>query len=556
MKLKYLFSTVLASAVLFGGCVKNDPVGSFDNVQLDKTYLSISDKGGSAELTVTATENWQFVINDIWPDVVTFAKDESGKTYKAKYDEFGNLVNPDSEIESKTPSWLKATVLKGESGETKITFSAEGTNGGRELEIALYAGNNKQFLRVRQGSMEAQTATCAEVATAPDGKTFRLKGVCTSIENFEYGNWYIKDATGEMYIYGTLDSKGATKNFKSIGLEVGDEVEIEGPKGSYKGNPQLVNVTVLSLKKSLLKLVTESVSLPKDASELNIKIAYKGNGVFPAVPKEFASWITYVGMDHISGVPSKLEPNPCDTALVKFNIAANNAGARDGFIKFSSHSGSNKSEVTYNFSQEGSILPVSIEEFLAAEVASTVYKVTGFITEIKDLSPSDKYNNVGVTIRDSKGNTLYIHRMKPGEGGKVEELGIEVGDQLTVTGQRGEYNGSSQMVNGVYESHVHYNTVSIEDFLAAPVSDDVMYRVTGTISNIEDISASFKNATLTIKSASGTELYVFRMKPSDGLLIEEIGLTVGDELTVVGKRGEYKGKQQLVSGYYDGHVDK
>ena len=355
MKLKYLFSTVLASAVLFGGCVKNDPVGSFDNIQLDKTYLSISDKGGTAELTVTATENWQFVINETWPDVVEFAKDEAGKTYKAKYDEFGNLTNPESEIESKTPSWLKATVLKGEAGETKITFSAEETSGGRELEIALYAGNNKQFLRVRQGSMEAQTATCAEVAAAPDGKTFRLKGVCTSIENFEYGNWYIKDATGEMYIYGTLDSKGATKNFKSIGLEVGDEVEIEGPKGSYKGTPQLVNVSVRKLTKSLLKVTTPSVELKKDATELQVKVAYKGNGVFPAVAESCADWVTYSGMDYIAGVPSKLEPNPCDTALVKFSIASyeEKKAPRTGEIVFSSHSGASKSEVTYTFTQQG-----------------------------------------------------------------------------------------------------------------------------------------------------------------------------------------------------------
>ena len=62
-----------------------------------------------------------------------------------------------------------------------------------------------------------------------------------------YGNWYLTDETGTIYIYGTLDAKGNEKNFLSLGIEVGDIVTVEGPKTLYGTTDELVNVTVVSL---------------------------------------------------------------------------------------------------------------------------------------------------------------------------------------------------------------------------------------------------------------------------------------------------------------------
>ena len=44
--------------------------------------------------------------------------------------------------------------------------------------------------------------------------------------------------------------------------------------------------------------------------------------------------------------------------------------------------------------------------------------------------------------------------MKPAGDAKIDALGLTVGDELTVIGNRGEYNGSPQMTNGKYSSHV------------------------------------------------------------------------------------------------------
>ena len=237
MKLRYLFSIIL-SALFFAGCAEI-ATDSFDNIKLSKTYVSIPVDGGSANITITATEDWAFVQGEDWPE------------------------------------WLSVDKTSGAKGETVVTFSAE-ANAGREAEVTIKAGANTQFLRVRQGSLEAASATCAEVNAGPDGKTYKVKGVVTSIVNTQYGNWYLKDDTGEVYVYGTLDKNGKTKNFESLGLEVGDVVEVQGPKLTYGTTVELVDVTVLSITKAFAKLITESVTVEKEGGEIDVKVAYKG----------------------------------------------------------------------------------------------------------------------------------------------------------------------------------------------------------------------------------------------------------------------------------------
>lgn len=332
MKLRYLFSAILASA-LFVGC-NDEELGTLSNIQLDESYLSIPNAGGSTVLTVSATDAWEFVTNDTWPEVIK--------------------RNSDGSIKSQTPSWLAADKMSGVAGETKVTFSAEAFDGGRELELTIKVGDNSQFVRVRQGSMTAVTVTCAEANTSPEGKNVRVKGVCTSIANTTYGNWYLEDETGSVYIYGTLDKKGAEKNFASLGIELGDVVTVEGPVGSYKGNPQLVNVTVISIKKSLIKVVNTSTTIAKNGGEFSVKVAYKGNGVFPSVPED-CDWVKYVGMDYRKGVPTKIEPSPADTVVAKFSVAANEGAARSCDIKFASYKGSDSSDGTFTVSQKSGL---------------------------------------------------------------------------------------------------------------------------------------------------------------------------------------------------------
>lgn len=352
MKLRYLFSAILASALLVG--CNEEELGTLGNIKLDESYLSIPNAGGSTVLTVSATDAWEFVTNDTWPEVIK--------------------RNNDGSIKSQTPSWLAADKMSGAAGETKVTFSAEAFEGGRELELTIKVGENSQFVRVRQGSMTAVTVTCAEANVSPEGKNVRVKGVCTSIANTTYGNWYLEDETGSVYIYGTLDKKGAEKNFTSLGIELGDVVEVEGPVGSYKGSPQLVNVTVLSIKKSLVKVMETSTTISKKGGDFSVKVAYKGNGVFPTVPED-CDWVKYLGMDYSKGVPTKIEPSPADTAIVRFSVAPNSDDTRKCDIKFASYKGSDSSDGTFTVTQKSGKAYFE-ESFTKSQGAFTIENIT------------------------------------------------------------------------------------------------------------------------------------------------------------------------------------
>ena len=84
-------------------------------------------------------------------------------------------------------------------------------------------------------------ATVAEfLAAAEDDTWYELTGEIISIEKATYGNFTIKDATGEVYIYGMTNGWVGSNNqsFSQIGLKVTDTVTLGTKRGSYNGTPQ------------------------------------------------------------------------------------------------------------------------------------------------------------------------------------------------------------------------------------------------------------------------------------------------------------------------------
>ena len=418
MKLRYLFSMILASVLLFAGCAMEEPTTSFDNIKLDKTYLVIPEAGGKVELTIDATEAWAFdttYTQDVWPTVITRKKNDAGESYVSKA----------------VASWLSVDVMSAEAGKTVVTFQADAVSGGRELELCIKAGVNSQFVRVRQGSLESVSATCADVIAGPDGKTYKVKGTVTSIVNTTYGNWYLNDGTGEIYIYGTLDKDGKTKNFTSLGLEVGDVVEVEGPKTTYGTTIELVDVMVLSIQKSLVKVITAEPTLEPEACEHEVKLAFKGDGLYPTVGEESKSWLSILGVKTYAGTPTKIEPNPADTAIVTIAVAENaEYVSRTGEITFTSASGKNSSELSYKVTQKGLTPPTipTIAEVIAAG-AQAEAKTEGVVVAT--------YGR-GVLIADGTGHILVYNNAA------MEQT---VGDKIEVTGETTMYGGMLQFKN-------------------------------------------------------------------------------------------------------------
>lgn len=421
MKIK-LFLGFVISLILLTGCSEGDDVGSLSNIQLDKTYLSIPETGGSATVNIVSSENWSM----------------------------GEL-----------PEWLSASQTSGAAGTQTVTFSADATSGGREAEVTITIGDKSQFVLVRQGSLEAVTATCAEIIAGPDGKTFRVKGTCTSIANISpYGNWYLEDATGQIYIYGTADKDGKLKNdaITSLGIEVGDVITVEGPKTTYNGTVELVDVTVINVEKSLIKIITDDITMPKEGGELDVKVAYKGNGAFLTIPNEAAGWVTYVSTEYIAGQKTLFETNPADTAVFKFQIAPNTLETRRTAVTFSSHNSESKSSVMYNIVQKGMSNPptgtgteddpYNVTAALDAAVAGATDVYIRGIVSTAPTSFTASYGNLGyyISADGKQEDQLQVYRgFSFGGEHFTSKDDIKVGDVVIIKGNLKLHNGSPEI---------------------------------------------------------------------------------------------------------------
>jgi RPA family protein len=121
-------------------------------------------------------------------------------------------------------------------GEYVVTFAYEANEGGaRTATIDFVSGEETITVEVTQLGGIADV-TVAEFLAAEVGEAqYRVTGILTKVAKAEYGNIYVKDATGEMYVYG-VGSKG---DFEKLGLKVGDIVTLVGKRAAYNNSPQM-----------------------------------------------------------------------------------------------------------------------------------------------------------------------------------------------------------------------------------------------------------------------------------------------------------------------------
>lgn len=532
MKIKYLF-TLLASALLFVGCSNDDaPVGSLVNISVSQSYLTIPTTGGTTTVTIKSSESWKIVTanGDAVEDTIST---DTGEKLQQTVNSKGK----------KTLLWCKLSTLTGEAGETVLSITAPADNAAHETEFHIACGKyNTQVVNIKQGVAKAETATCADVIAGVDGKSYRVKGTVTAIANTTYGNWYLNDGTGEVYIYGTYDKDGKDKNFASLGIEVGDIVEVEGPKKTYGSTIELENVTVNSITKSLIKVISEEASLDKNGGELNVKVAYKGNGAFVEIPDTDLDWVRYKSTDYIKGVVTKLEKNPADTAVFKFDIKENDGGMRSTVLSLTSGG----SKATYAISQEGSVIKGSIAAFNQAADGAE-FTLAGVVTSIKNSTYGNMY------ISDGTGEAYIYGTLTPdGQSKQFSTLGINEGDVVILKGTKGSYNGDPQMKDATYVKHISVpggvKAVSVEQFLAAPEDKETYYMLTGSVGNIAN--TTYGNFDLVDLTGS---IYVYGLLTEWGgesKKFDTLGITEGTAVSILGVRTSYKGTPQVGNGAF------
>ena len=497
MKLKYIIPSLMAIvAAVFTSCNDDKNPTYLHELRVSQSYVSLSTSGGSTTIDIQAAGSWSV---------------------------------------SGAPEWLTVSPASG-SGNGSISFSADAAEG-RTAEVIISSEGLTQRINVIQGIATVSTATCAEVLAGPDSKTYRVTGAVTKIANTTYGNWYMNDGTGEVYIYGTLDKSGAEKNFESLGIEVGDEVTVEGPKTTYNGTVELVNVSVIKINKSLIKVDSLTINgavakeMPIEGGEIVANLTCKGTGVAVEIPADAQSWLGVIN--------STIGANP----IVTLRASANAGGERSATVTFKTTDGKKEYSAQATIVQAGAIVDASVADFLAAPVGDALYRLTGVITKVEKA----EYGNI--YIRDYSGQ-VYIYGI--GEKGAFEASGLVEGDIVTLVGKRGEYKGTAQMVKAQTDSYIKVHPKTLAEFLAEPDDSKLYYKVTGVVDEIEDETTG----KLWLKDGD-TRLYVYRCLPGWGATgdarngaVAMFGISVCDKLTVIGPRSVYKDVPQVNGGVF------
>lgn len=216
---------------------------SGDSHDGDFTAATTSTAVGGFTVTVSAADEGVSNANRIWSGAPRLRMYSGTLTIKGsgiKKIEFTghntnfNLATATGKLDGKT--WT------GEADE--VVFSVA-----KNTQINKLVINGDTEPEPTPGETTVVDATCAEIIAGADGTTYRVTGACTEIKQTTYGNWTLKDDTGEVLIYGTLDAQGNTKNFSSLGIEVGDIVTVVGPKKTFNTTIELTDVTVEKIVK-------------------------------------------------------------------------------------------------------------------------------------------------------------------------------------------------------------------------------------------------------------------------------------------------------------------
>ena len=385
MKLRNYILSILAGAALAAGCAQEQVISSIAEFKPEKSYIGLPLEGGINTTPVKATASWSFDTSAI-------------------------------------PEWLTVSPTSGGAEVEHIVFAAEPNTGNseRSVNLVVNVGGKQQRFTVIQagpGEVEAPLSTIAQVAAGNDGETFRIRGTVTSIVNTNYGNLYVSDDTGSIYIYGLFNAKGQypkdAGGWATFGVEVGDVITVQGPRTLYNGTTlELVDATLINVEKSLIEVDPSEIAVGSDAGTFTVSVTSKANGM-AVLPSE--SWVRV----------TDIAAGEKDAVVYSFAYDANTTTAsRTATIQFKAANSSKAVTVT----QEG-IPPTgqSITEIVALPDNSGV--------ETLESTVAAKTTKGFVLSDGSTAIYVYDNGANP----------VEIGDVVKVMATKTTYNGVPEL---------------------------------------------------------------------------------------------------------------
>lgn len=434
MKYKSLLALAAASLTMVFACQK--PVELAEEISLSPaaTSYEFPEEGGEYTIELTATVDW-------------------------------SLQGYDAEVQK----WLSVNPSSGAASDSPQTVTIKAlANGGanRQADLVFY-GNimHKAGLTIIQKGPEGEGAsiTIAEFIERADTENeYVLTGVVGDIAtNARYWGFSLKDDTG------TISCPFIGENsdeFKAMGIHTGDEVSIRGVYKFYtdKQQHQLSDGVVekhTALDPAAVKTVTVAEFL--DAKDKFAMYRMTGtvtgdiNADFASFDLKDESGTVYVyTVNNASEYGSRLKAGD----KVTLRGAYTEYNGKDEVVDCTIESlepgqGGDPDEPA---TEPTSATPVTIAEFLDKTVNNTDwYELTG---EIISIENGNAYGNF--TIQDNTGSVYIYGMVKAWAGGKNDqsfnEIGVEIGDVVTLWTLRAEHNGNPQGGGSnpaIYKSH-------------------------------------------------------------------------------------------------------
>ena len=192
-------------------------------------------------------------------------------------------------------------------------------------------------------------------------------------------------------------------------------------------------------------------------------------------------------------------------------------------------------------------------------------KINTIKTKDEDIS---KYKNIDYIISDGT-NELTVFRGKNLNNTDFTEAGqINVGDEVVVIGKLTKFvDKNGKMIPEVAQGNyivkltkggggtpdTGVKTVTVAEFNAASESNDVWYQLTGTVKNLKD-NDIYGNFDLEDETGS---VYVYGLlseKGGEKKKFQELaaakGIKEGSKITIIGTRGSYNGKIEVMNAYF------
>ena len=476
MKLRYYILSILAGAALAAGCAQEQVISSIPEFKPEMSYIGLPLEGGIVTTPLKATTTWSFDTSAI-------------------------------------PDWLTVSPTSGGFEVEHLVFSAQPNTGNSERTANLVvnvAGKQQRFtvIQAGPGAVEAPLSTIAQVAAGNDGETYRIRGTVTSIVNTNYGNLYVADDTGTIYIYGLFNAKGQypkdAGGWATFGVEVGDVVTLQGPRTLYNGTTlELVDATLISVEKSLIEVDPSEIAVGSDAGTFTVSVNSKANGM-AVLPSD--GWIRM----------TDIAAGEKDAVVYSFEYDANTTTAsRTATIQFKAANSSKAVTVT----QEG--------------VPPTGQSITDIVA-LPDNSGVETLEST-VAAKTTKGfvlsdGTTAIYAYDNGANA------VEIGDVVKVLATKTTYNGVPELAT----------ITSVEKTGTASVNYPAAKDVTADAATYAANVAEYIQFTGVLK-VSGNYINV----EIDGADPATKQGSVVNPIDALGAK-DYDGKKVTVTGYFNG----